>query len=93
MPDNRPVTKEALEGMIKALDDFMNDTTVVINALQAEANECADNMNGDMVSAKAIIRVNRCIGNYRQLNEKTKELRKRMKDKLDSLEAMSSIMD
>lgn len=93
MPDDRPVTEEALNGMIKALEDFILDTNAVIQALQNDANTCADNMNGDMVSAKAIIRVNKCIGYYRQINQKAIDLRQRMKDKLASLKAMQDIMN
>ena len=93
MPDDRPVTEEALRGMIKALDDFINDTTSVINALQTDANECADNMNGDAVAAKAIVRVNKCIGYYREINKRAEDLRTKMKNKLQSLEAMKNIME
>ena len=93
MPDERPVSEEALKGMIKALEDFINDTTAVINALQADANECADNMNGDAVAAKAIIRVNKCIGYYREINQRADDLRTKMKNKLQSLEAMKNIME
>ena len=93
MPDERPVTEEALAGMIKALDDIIQETGAVIKAMQNDANECADNMNGDAVAAKAIVRVNKCIGYYRQINERALELRKRMYSKLQSLQAMKDLMD
>jgi len=50
-------------------------------------------MNGDAVAAKAIIRVNKTIGYYRQINERALELRKRMNSKLQSLQAMKDLMD
>ena len=92
MPDDRPVSEEALRGMIKALDDFIQETGSVINALQADANECADNMNGDAVAAKAIVRVNKCIGYYRQINQRAVDLRDRMNKKLISLKELQAIM-
>ena len=93
MPDERPVTEEALAGMIKALDDFIQETGAVINAMQADANECADNMNGDVVAAKAIVRVNKCIGYYRQINQRAADLRDKMDKKLMSLKEIQAIMD
>jgi len=93
MPDERPVSEEALQGMIKALDDFIQETGAVINALQADANECADNMNGDVVAAKAIVRVNKCIGYYRQINQRAADLRDKMDKKLMSLKEIQAIMD
>ena len=93
MPDNRPVSEDALVGMIKALDSFIQETGAVINAMQNDANECADNMNGDVVAAKAIVRVNKCIGYYREINQRAMDLRERMNDKLKSLQAMKDIVD
>lgn len=92
MADERPVSEEALKGMIKALDDFIQETAVVINAMQTDANECADNMNGDAVAAKAIIRVNKCIGYYREINQRAVNLKAKMSGKLQSLETMKDIM-
>ncbi len=93
MPDDRPVSEEALMGMIKALDDFIQETSAVINALQNDANECADNMNGDAVATKAIARVNKCIGYYQQINQRAADLRARMDKKLKALKEIQAIMD
>ncbi len=91
MPE-RPVTEEALKGMIKALEEFVTDTATCIQALQNDANTCADNMNGDEASAKAIIRINKCIGHYRQINERANTLRAKMIKKLRTLEEMQEII-
>jgi len=89
----RPVTQEALEAMIERLEDFMKDTENVINTLQKAANECADNMNGDIVGAKAIRSVDKSIRNYHQAYNDAAELHEKMKSKLTNLLEMKEIME
>ena len=79
--------------MIKALEEFIKDTGTCIQAMQNDANTCADNMNGDQASAKAIIRLNHCIGRYRQILDRAVSLRAKMIKKLRQLEEMQAIID
>ena len=89
---DRPVTEEALVGMMKALDEFVEETDICIQQMQNDANTCADNMNGDQISAQAIIRVNRCLGHYRQLRDRAAEIRKKMHEKYVKLQELKDMV-
>lgn len=90
---DRGVKGEALMGMVQALNKFMSELSDCVVQLQKDANTCADNMAGDEYSAKAIIRVNKCLGNYRKLYDSAEQLRDKMQAKYHQLDEISHILD
>lgn len=86
-------TKEALETMISAFDQYQKDASDCINQLQSDMNECADNMANDEFSAKAIIHVNACLQRYRQLLQRAEHTAGLLRKELGYLESMSGGMN
>ena len=90
---NRMVTEEALLGMIQSLHKFQTEVSECIVQLQNDANTCADNMQGDEYSAKAIININKCLQYYRQLYDKVGIIADKMQKKYSQLEEMANMMN
>ena len=86
--ENRTILVTGSPGFIGA-----NLVIRLLSELSSATLVSLDNMNGDVVAAKAIVRVNKCIGYYRQINQRAADLRDKMDKKLMSLKEIQAIMD
>lgn len=75
------VDTDALERAAKALGTYIADVSNNVQKMRDAAEDCRDNMGGDVVSQKAIVKLEECAKDLSQTLKEAQDLQKKILDK------------
>lgn len=85
---DRNVSTEALDTVIKALDKYIEEINATRKKMKDAAIDCHDNMGKDVLSKKAIGKMDQCVAALNTTVTKASELRNRIVKKKKQIEEL-----